>query len=138
VPTSSRSPGDTGTIDNEFGAMALPLPVWEADAERRLGLIAARTREAKAGQHPAAVMGLLARLSATPLGRYFAAHQHAVDRALQERQAGCDAGDIEGGAGDLLGAFDRAGEGGGEAAGVGDGRGAGIQEADERGDVLCS
>ena len=79
VPTSSRSAGDTGTIDNEFGAMAVPLPVWEGDAEHRLDLIAARTREAKAGQHPAAVMGLLARLSATPLGRYFAAHQHAVN-----------------------------------------------------------
>ncbi len=79
MPTSSRSAGDTGTIDNEFGAMAVPLPVWEADPERRLGLIAARTRQAKAGQHPAAVMGLLARLSATPLGRYFAAHQHAAN-----------------------------------------------------------
>jgi diacylglycerol O-acyltransferase / wax synthase len=79
VPTSSRSAGDTGAIDNEFGAMAVPLPVWEADAQRRLNLIAARTREAKAGQHPAAVMGLLARLSATPLGRYLAGHQHAVN-----------------------------------------------------------
>jgi diacylglycerol O-acyltransferase len=79
VPISSRSASETGTIDNEFGALSLPLPVWEADAPRRLELIADRTREAKAEQHPAAVMGLLARLSATPLGRYFAAHQHAVN-----------------------------------------------------------
>jgi diacylglycerol O-acyltransferase / wax synthase len=79
LPTSSRSAGGTGSIDNEFGAMALPLPVWEADAERRLDPIAARTREAKARQHPAAVIGLLARLSATPLGRYLAGHQHAVN-----------------------------------------------------------
>jgi len=79
VPTSSRTASSTGTIDNEFGAMSLPLPVWEADVERRLDLIIGRTRDAKAGQHPAAVMGLLAGLSATPLGRYFAVHQHAVN-----------------------------------------------------------
>ena len=79
VPTSSRTASSRGTTGNEFGAMSLPLPVWEADVERRLDLIIDRTREAKAGQHPAAVMGLLARLSATPLGRYFAGHQHAVN-----------------------------------------------------------
>jgi diacylglycerol O-acyltransferase / wax synthase len=79
VPTSSRPAGDTGTIDNEFGAISVPLPAWQADAGRRLDLIAARTRQAKAGQHPAAAMGLLARLSATPLGRYLAGHQHAVN-----------------------------------------------------------
>jgi len=59
----------------------------------------------------------------------------AVDRALQERQAGCDTGDFGAGARDLLAAFDRAGQGGGEAAGVGDSRGAGIQEADKGGEV---
>jgi WS/DGAT/MGAT family acyltransferase len=79
VPTSSRTASSTGTIDNELGALSLPLPVWEADVARRLDLIVERTRDAKAGQHPAAVMGLLARLSATPLGRYFAAHQRAVN-----------------------------------------------------------
>jgi diacylglycerol O-acyltransferase / wax synthase len=79
VPTSSRAVGDTGTIDNEFGAISVPLPAWEAGAGRRLDLITARTREAKAGQHPAAAMGLLARLSATPLGRYLAGYQHAVN-----------------------------------------------------------
>lgn len=79
VPASSRAAGGTGTAANEFGAMALPLPVWEADAERRLDRIVGRTRQAKAGQHPAAAMGLIAGLSATPLGRYFAAHQHAVN-----------------------------------------------------------
>jgi len=60
----------------------------------------------------------------------------AIDRALQESQARCPADDIEGGAGDLLAAFDRAlGDRADEAAGVGDGRGAGIQEADEGRDV---
>jgi hypothetical protein len=43
----------------------------------------------------------------------------AVDRALQEHQAGCDTGDFGAGARDLLAAFDRAGQGAGEAAGVG-------------------
>ena len=59
--------------------MALPLPVWQADVEHHLDLTIGRTRDAKAGQHPAAVMGLLAGLSATPLGRYFAAHQRALN-----------------------------------------------------------
>ena len=79
VPTSSRPAGDTGTTGNEFGAISVPLPAWEGDAGRRLDLIAARTRQAKAGQHPAAAMSLLARLSATPLGRYLAGHQRAVN-----------------------------------------------------------
>jgi len=79
IPTSSRPASESGTVGNEFGAMSLPLPVWEAGAERRLDLVVGRTREAKAGQHPAAAMGVIARLSATPLGRYLAAHQHAVN-----------------------------------------------------------
>jgi WS/DGAT/MGAT family acyltransferase len=79
VPASSRPASGGATAGNEFGAMSLPLPVCEADAERRLNLIVGRTREAKAKQHPAAAMGMIARLSAPPLGRFFAAHQHAVN-----------------------------------------------------------
>jgi WS/DGAT/MGAT family acyltransferase len=79
MPVSSRAADGAEAAGNAFGAMALPLPVWEADAGRRLGRIADRTRQAKAGQHPAAAMGLIAWLSATPLGRYFAAHQHAAN-----------------------------------------------------------
>jgi hypothetical protein len=60
----------------------------------------------------------------------------SVDRALQDRQVGCGAGDFGAGARDLLAVFDRAlGDRADEAAGVGDDRGAGIQEADEGGDV---
>lgn len=51
--------------------MSVALPVWEPDPQRRLDLIAARTSEAKADQHPAAVTGLLAMLARTPLGRGF-------------------------------------------------------------------
>ena len=79
VPTSPRATGATVTAGKEFGALSLSLPVWEPDAGRRLELIVNRTRQAKAEQHPAAVMSLLARLSVTPLGRYFVAHQHAVN-----------------------------------------------------------
>lgn len=79
MPTSPRAASGSGKAGNEFGAMYLPLPAWEPDAERRLELIASRTRQAKAEQHPAVVMGLLAGLTVTPLGRYFAAHQHAVN-----------------------------------------------------------
>src|SRR5215813_8470051 len=61
----------------------------------------------------------------------------AVDRALQDRQAGCPAGDVEAGAGDLLGAFDRAErDGADQAAAVGDHRGVGVEQADEGADVL--
>jgi diacylglycerol O-acyltransferase / wax synthase len=59
--------------------MSVLLPVWEPDVGRRLSLIASRTRQAKAGQQAAAAMNFLATLSGTPLGRYFAAHQHAVN-----------------------------------------------------------
>jgi diacylglycerol O-acyltransferase / wax synthase len=79
MPASSRAADGTVAAGNAVGAMALPLPVWEADAGRRLDRIAGRTRQAKAAQHPAAAMGLIAWLSATPLGRYFAAHQHAAN-----------------------------------------------------------
>lgn len=79
MPASSRAAGGMGNAGNEFGAMLLPLPAWEADAGRRLDLIAGRTRQAKAGQHPATAMGLIAWLTATPLGRYFAAHQRAAN-----------------------------------------------------------
>jgi diacylglycerol O-acyltransferase / wax synthase len=79
MPASSRAADGTGAAGNAVGAMLLPLPVWEADPGRRLDRIADRTRQAKASQHPAAAMGLIAWLTATPLGRYFAAHQHAAN-----------------------------------------------------------
>jgi hypothetical protein len=60
----------------------------------------------------------------------------AVDRALQDRQVGCRAGDIDAGARDLFAALDRAEHGGGEAAAVGDRGGVGVEEADEGVDVL--
>jgi hypothetical protein len=55
--------------------------------------------------------------------------------ALQERQVGCFAGDVDEGERYLLAAFDRAERGAGEAAAVGDCRGVGVEEGDEGCDV---
>lgn len=77
MAVSLRSATETGTIDNRVGTVVLPLPVWEAEIQRRLDLIVSRTRKTKAEQTPAAIMGYLAGLAATPIGRYYSAHQHA-------------------------------------------------------------
>jgi WS/DGAT/MGAT family acyltransferase len=79
LPASLHGAHDPGAGGNDFGALAIPLPVWEPDADHRLEIIITRSRQAKAEQHPATVMGLLAAVAATPLGRYFAAHQRAVN-----------------------------------------------------------
>jgi hypothetical protein len=60
----------------------------------------------------------------------------AVDRALQDRQAGWPAGEVGQVARDLLAALDRAQRGAGQAAAVGGQRGAGVEQADEGADVL--
>src|SRR5207248_6160131 len=61
----------------------------------------------------------------------------AVDRALQDRQAGrCPAGEINDIARDLLAAFDRAGGGADETATVAGRRGVGVEETNEALDVL--
>lgn len=77
-PVSTR-PATDSSIDNQVGLVVVPLPVWEADVQRRLDLIARTTRETKAGQHPAAIKGVLVRLSATPIGRYLTLHQRAAN-----------------------------------------------------------
>jgi len=77
-PVSTRSATDA-TIDNQVGTVVLPLPVWEADVGRRLGLIIGTTRMVKARQRPAAIMGVLVGLTATPVGRYFMLHQRATN-----------------------------------------------------------
>jgi diacylglycerol O-acyltransferase len=77
VAVSTRS-ADDATIDNQVGTVVLPLPVGEADAGRRLDLVVSTTRRTKAEQRPAAIMGALVGLMATPLGRYLARHQRAT------------------------------------------------------------
>jgi diacylglycerol O-acyltransferase / wax synthase len=65
------------SVDNRVGAVMLRLPVGDADPTGRLEQIVARTRSAKAEQRPVAVVGPMARLAATPLGRTYSAHQRA-------------------------------------------------------------
>lgn len=79
VAVSLRSRTAAGTVDNESATMVLPLPAWEADVQRRLDLVVARTRIAKARQHPAAIAGFMTALAATPVGKYFSTHQHSTN-----------------------------------------------------------
>lgn len=79
MPVSLRSATGAETIGNEWGAVALPLPVWEPDVQRRLDLIVRTTRKAKSEQDCVATAGFLAAASAMPMGKYFAAHQHSVN-----------------------------------------------------------
>jgi diacylglycerol O-acyltransferase / wax synthase len=79
LAVSMRSTTEAGTIDNRAGTVVLPLPVGEADAQHRLDLIVRTTRQTKASQLPAAIMAVLAGLSATPIGRYLNVHQRATN-----------------------------------------------------------
>jgi WS/DGAT/MGAT family acyltransferase len=79
MPVSLRSAAGSRGIDNEFGILALPLPVWEPDVQRRLDLIVSITRKARSEQHAAAIAGFLAAASAAPFAKFFTARQHSVN-----------------------------------------------------------
>lgn len=79
LSASLRSDADDGEIDNRVGTIVLPLPVWEPAPHRRLDLVVETTSAAKADQLPAVTMGFLAGLAATPLGRFYTAHQRATN-----------------------------------------------------------
>jgi WS/DGAT/MGAT family acyltransferase len=79
IPVSLRSAREARTIDNQVGFLALPLPVWEPDIQRRLDLIVRTTRKAKTDQRPALMAGFLAAASALPIAKYLSAHQHSVN-----------------------------------------------------------
>ena len=79
MPISLRSRGEAQTFANEVGFVALPLPVWEADVQRRLDLIVRTTNKAKSEQQSSQMASLLAFLSAMPLAKYLAARQHSVN-----------------------------------------------------------
>lgn len=78
MAVSTRAAAD-GTVDNQAGTIVLPLPAWQADAQRRLDLIVRRTGRAKSVPRAAAIMGAMVALSATPIGRYVNLHQRAVN-----------------------------------------------------------
>lgn len=67
------------TVGNQVGTIMLPLPVWEPDASCRLDLIVQRAHTPGARQQSAAIMGMLARLSAMPIARAGSRRQHAVN-----------------------------------------------------------
>lgn len=79
MPVSLRHAGRGETAGNEWGAVVVPLPVWEPDVSRRLDLIVEITRRVKSEQEPAVTAGFLAAMSAMPLAKYFSAHQHSVN-----------------------------------------------------------
>ncbi len=67
------------TVGNQVGTIMLPLPVWEQDASRRLDLIVQRAHKPGARQQSAAIMGVLAGLSALPIARSGSRRQRAVN-----------------------------------------------------------
>ncbi len=74
-----RSPEGANRAGNQVGSVLVHLPAWEADVSRRLHLVVDRTGRAKAAQRPASIMSILAALAATPLGRFYTAHQRAAN-----------------------------------------------------------
>lgn len=80
VPAALRSAKTArGELGNAAGALLVRLPAGEADAVRRLGRIAANTRNAKAEQHPAYINGLFSWLAATRLALPMARRQRFVN-----------------------------------------------------------
>jgi len=79
LAVSLRSPTGTATVDNQVGTMVLPLPISETDPHRRLDTIIATTRRVKSEQRPAAILGFLTAVAATPIGRSFATRQRSTN-----------------------------------------------------------
>jgi diacylglycerol O-acyltransferase / wax synthase len=71
------STAHAASVDNRVGAVMLRLPVGDAEPTARLEQIVDRTRRAKTDQQPVAVVGPMARLAATPVGRRYTAQQRA-------------------------------------------------------------
>jgi WS/DGAT/MGAT family acyltransferase len=79
MAATSRSRNGAAAIDNEVGTIVLPLPLSEPDVRRRLDLVVPTTQTAKREQRPKATLRYLAGLAATPIGRYFTAHQRSTN-----------------------------------------------------------
>ncbi len=78
LTVSTRAATDA-TIGNQVGTVVVPLPVWNDDPWQRLDLVIDRTRAVKERQHPAAIMGALVAIAATPPGWYMMMHQRAAN-----------------------------------------------------------
>lgn len=79
VAVSLRTSSEARDLGNEVGVIAVPHPIGEGDSKRRLAMIAAATRKAKAEQHPGAVTAAVGGLAATPVAQYLMGHQHWVN-----------------------------------------------------------
>lgn len=75
--TSRAGAASPPAINNRTGAFVLPLPVGEPNPAHRLERVVATTAAIKTAQQPAAVIGLLASLAGTPLGRLYVTQQRA-------------------------------------------------------------
>jgi diacylglycerol O-acyltransferase len=75
VPASLRTA--PGSVDNQTGTIVVRLPIGRSDARARTRRIVESTTAAKREQRPATVMGYLAGLAGTPIGRWFTARQRA-------------------------------------------------------------
>lgn len=79
VPAALRSAETARTLGNAAGALLVRLPVYEADAVRRLERVAVATRSAKAEQHPAYINSVFAWLAAAGLAVPLARRQRMVN-----------------------------------------------------------
>jgi diacylglycerol O-acyltransferase len=79
VPVGLRSSDDARELGNAAGLILAPLPLGERDEGRRLELVAAATRAAKAAQHPTYGTAVVAWLAATGLARPFIGRQRLVN-----------------------------------------------------------
>ena len=79
VPVSLRPSQDATLLGNQSGALLVRLPVFEADATRRLALVITATTEAKARQHPIYMQALQSWLSLLPFSQPFIKHQRFVN-----------------------------------------------------------
>ena len=79
VPATLRSARTAHELGSASGGFIVRLPIGETDPVRRLELIAASTRTAKAEQRPASVEGLMAWLSSAGLSRRFIDRQRMIN-----------------------------------------------------------
>jgi diacylglycerol O-acyltransferase / wax synthase len=79
MPVSLRRPEEAQDTGNAIGVIAVPLPVGETDAGRRLELIVASSRQAKQEQHPKQVEAFVAWIAATPIAQRFISRQRLIN-----------------------------------------------------------
>lgn len=79
IPVSLRHGERAQDLGNAIGAVAVPLPVGEMDARRRLESIVAESRRAKEQQQPERMEAFAARIAATPIAQRFISRQRLIN-----------------------------------------------------------